>query len=313
MTALLLSLTALGASVWLMVEGAEKITEALQRLSVRFGIASFAAGYLLSGIDLDNLAVGVVAASESQPGISLGTVVGAATFLLTFAVGITALIRPLETHTPKRLLVLTLVCPLPMLAAGLDGVISRVDGAVLLALSVALLGFVLRTARTHPLLRAGHKSAKAARPRPSWWAAFLFVGGSVAIVVGAELFAWSVGGVLGWIGWSGTRFGMLIVAAAVSAEEIPRMAVPALRGDAGMSVGNILGTILFFVLFNLGVIALVAPLTVERSVLTFYWPGMYVSLLLVSALLWRGRISRRAGALLVAAYALWVLAAMNFT
>ena len=50
---------------------------------------------------------------------------------------------------------------------------------------------------------------------------------------------------------SGTRFGMLIVAAAVSAEEIPRMIAPARRGDAAMSIGNILGTILFFVLFIL--------------------------------------------------------------
>ena len=50
MTELLLTLAALGASIWLMVEGAEKITEALQRLSFRFGIATFAAvsGYLPS-------------------------------------------------------------------------------------------------------------------------------------------------------------------------------------------------------------------------------------------------------------------------
>jgi hypothetical protein len=56
---LTLSILAFGAGVWLMVEGAEKFTEGVLRLSTRLGVATFVLGYLLSGIDLENLAVGV--------------------------------------------------------------------------------------------------------------------------------------------------------------------------------------------------------------------------------------------------------------
>lgn len=310
MLQLILSLAAFGASVWLMVEGAEKFTEGLLRLSVRLGVATFVLGYLLSGIDLENLAVGIVSAAQGQAGISLGTVIGSAIFLLTFAVGMTALLHPLEAQTPKRLLILTLASPLPMLVVSLDGTVSRVDGAVLFLLSLGLIAFVLHTSRTHPLLQVkARKLDKAARPRPGWWAAALLIGGSAAIVIGAALFSWSIKGVLAWLGWSGTRFGMLVVAAAVSAEEIPRMLSPSRRGHGEVSVGNILGTVMFFTLFNLGIIALVHPLAIERVAITFYWPVMYGALVLVSIFLWRGRVSRVAGALLVAAYAAYAVAA----
>lgn len=307
---LTLSILAFGAGVWLMVEGAEKFTEGVLRLSARLGVATFVLGYLLSGIDLENLAVGVASASQGQPGISLGTVIGSAVFLLTFAVGVTAVTQPLATRTPKRLLIMTLASPLPMLIASLDGVISRVDGVVLLSLSIALIAFVVHTARTHPLLQVkAQKLDKAARVRPGWWPAALLIGGSLAIVAGAELFSWSVKGVLEWLGWSGTRFGMLIVAAAVSAEEIPRMLSAARRGHSEVSVGNILGTVMFFTLFNLGIIALVQPLPMERSTMTFYWPAMYVALAIVVALLWRGKVSRLAGVTLLVAFAGYVAAA----
>lgn len=137
----------------------------------------------------------------------------------------------------------------------------------------------------------------------------LVIGGSAAIVVGAALFSWSVQGVLTWLGWSGTRFGMLVVAAAVNAEEIPRMLSPSRRGHGEVSVGNILGTVMFFTLFHLGLIALVHPLAIERVAVTFYWPVMYAALVLVSIFLWRGRVSRAAGALLLVAYAAYAAAA----
>lgn len=298
-------------SIWLMVEGAEKFTEGMLRMSVRMGIGTFVLGYLVSGIDLENLAVGIIASTNRQPGISMGTVIGSTIFLLLFAVGLTAVIHPLHAQVPRRLLLLTLVSPLPMLALALDGTLSRLDGIGLLALAAVLIGYVLHTARTHPLLEVKErKLGKAYRPRPAWWAAALLVGGSVAITAGAELFSWSVNGMLGWLGWTGTRFGMLIVAAAVSAEEVPRMLAPARRGHATMSIGNILGTVMFFALFNLGTIAIVHAVTLDVPTLTFYWPVMYAALLLVTLFLWFGRITRAAGVLLLMLYAAYAVVAV---
>jgi Ca2+/Na+ antiporter len=113
LTALLLAGVAFVASIWLMVEGAEKLTESFLRLSITFGASTFVLGYILSGIDLENLAVGIAGATAQMPSVALGTVIGSGTFLLTFAVGATAILSPLRTDTPRRLIVLTLLSPVP--------------------------------------------------------------------------------------------------------------------------------------------------------------------------------------------------------
>lgn len=302
-----LAVVAFLVSIWVMVEGAEKFTSGLLRTSVGLGVPTFTLGYLLSGLDLENLAVGIVGAVQDLPGISMGTIIGSAIFMLTFAVGTTAVLLPLRSRTPRRLIVMTLLSPLPLGALALDGELSRMDGGILLVLALMLIGYVLWTAQRHPLLRPKtEKVEKKAARFSGWWAAALIVGGTVAIVIGAEIFNWSVQHILAGVGWNDTLFGMVVVAAAVSFEEVPRMLVPARRGHAEISVGNILGTVMFFVLFNAGVIALVQPLSLDASVLNFHWPALMVVLAVVSVYLWRGRIGRGAGGVLLAGYAAYI-------
>ena len=311
-TALLLTGVAFVASIWLMVEGAEKLTESFLRISITFGVSTFLLGYILSGIDLENLAVGIVGAVGHMPSVALGTVIGSAIFLLTFAVGATAVLVPLRSDTPRRLLVLTLLSPLPFAVLALDGTLSRLDGALLFAASLALIGYVVQTARTHPLMKPNeHKIGKALRPRPRWWAPVLLIGATVAIIIGAELFHWSVKELLPILGWHAGWFGMIIVAAAVSFEEVPRMLAPARQGHAEISVGNILGTVVFFVLFNVGLIAMIQPLAIEPVILGFYWPAMMLALACVITFLWRGRIARPEGVGLLVLYAIYVALAIG--
>lgn len=311
LTAVALAGGAFLLSIWMMVEGAEKLTESFLRLSITFGVSTFLLGYILSGIDLENLAVGIAGTVGDMPSVALGTVIGSATFLLTFAVGATAILAPLQSRTPRRLLLLTFVSPIPLAVFGLDGTLSRIDGAILFAAALVLIAYVVHTARTHPLMQPNdRKVGKALRSRPKWWAPALLVGATVAIILGAEIFQWSVKELLSILGWQASWFGMIIVAAAVSFEEVPRMLAPARRGHAEISVGNILGTVVFFVLFNAGLIAMVHPVAVEASVLTFYWPTMMVALLLIIVFLWRGRIGRTEGGLLLALYCAYVAVAI---
>ena len=299
-------------SLVLMVGGAEKLTEGLLRMSVAFGVAPFVLGYLLSGIDLDNLGVGIASNVHGLPQIALGTVIGSATFLLTAAVGLTAIIAPLRAATPRRVIVLTLLSPLPFALLALDGLVSRADGAVLLLGAAGLIAYVVRTARTHPLLDASAREVnKALRSRPLWWAPVLVAASPIAIVAGAELFRWSATGLLARLGWETGWFGMVVVAAAVSFEEVPRMVSPARHGHPEVSIGSVLGTVLFSLVFNVGLIALVRPVPVDPDVLRFHWPTLMLALLLVSVLLWRGRIGRREGVLLLGLYGLYVAAALS--
>ena len=104
---------------------------------------------------------------------------------------------------------------------------------------------------------------------------------------------------------SETLFGLLVVAAAVSFEEVVLEMVPAHRGHPEISVGNVLGTSVFLLTASLGVIALVQPLDVSEGIRHYHGPAMAATVGLAGALLVRGRLGRPEGALLLAAYAVY--------
>lgn len=110
------------------------------------------------------------------------------------------------------------------------------------------------------------------------------------------------------LGISETAFGLLVVAAAVSFEEVVLEMLPAHRGHPEISVGNALGTLLFLLTGSLGVIALVRPIAIPSAVSSFHAPVLAVAPLL--GLLLRGRLGRPEGALLASAYGAYVVGAL---
>jgi cation:H+ antiporter len=121
-------------------------------------------------------------------------------------------------------------------------------------------------------------------------------------VVGAELLVFGTGRVVAQLGLSETTFGLLVVGAAVSFEEVVLEALPAVRGFPELSVGNALGTLIFLLTGSLGVIVLARPIDVPDRVTSYHLPALALTVLLAGALLARGRLGRPEGALLVTAY-----------
>jgi len=105
-------------------------------------------------------------------------------------------------------------------------------------------------------------------------------------------------------------FGLLVVAAAVSFEEVVLEALPAYRGFPELRIGNALGTLIFLLTASLGVIVLVRPLAFPDGVVEFHLPALAVSALLAGGLLARGRLGRPEGVLLMVAYVLYVAGAI---
>jgi cation:H+ antiporter len=97
--------------------------------------------------------------------------------------------------------------------------------------------------------------------------------------------------------------GMVVTPAAIELEEVVRQAVPAREGQPDVSAGNLVGTVLCFVLFNLGLIALVSPVQVSPLTRTLDWPFLVACTWPTTLFLWRGGVSRGQGAVLLALYA----------
>ncbi|HWE63082.1 MAG TPA: hypothetical protein VHB98_15320, partial [Chloroflexota bacterium] len=102
--------------------------------------------------------------------------------------------------------------------------------------------------------------------------------------------------------------GMVLTPAVIELEEVIRQAIPAKEGRPDVSAGNLVGTLLYFVLFNLGLIALLTPVRVDPLVRHLDWPVLIAVTWLATLFLWRGRVGRGSGVLLLAAYGGYIAA-----
>ena len=100
---------------------------------------------------------------------------------------------------------------------------------------------------------------------------------------------------------------MAVVGMGESLEETARMVVPARRGHPELAWGNVVGTVVVLLTFNVGVIALVRSVTADPLILRFHAPYLVACALLVAvALLCARRLGRLAGLALLALYGIYL-------
>ena len=299
---LVLGVVAFGAGAWLLVEAVEGLIGAIRGWALASGLSGSALAALVLGFDLEATAAGVAATLDGLPGTALGSSLGAAIFLLTAGLGIAGLVAPFRVRPPAALAVaaaLAAVLPTPLL---LDGELSRLDGGILLAAFPPLFALIFRARRAGAAPR--EEPDRPSRP------VLRVAAGVAGLVIGAELLVLGTGRVVDELGVPETVFGLLVVAAAVSFEEVVLEALPAYRGFPELSVGNALGTVVFLMTASLGVIALVRPLEVAEPGRELHAPALAAATALALALLWRGRLGRPEGAVLVCAYLLYAALAV---
>lgn len=215
--------------------------------------------------------------------------------------GVAALVAPFGVRTPLPLLGAAGAATALAIALSADGALSRIDGAVLVLAFPPLVAILLRARRGPAPAPEGERPDRLA----------LRLGAAlVGLVVGAELLVFGTGRVVNELELSETVFGLLVVAAAVSFEEVVLEALPAYRGFPELSVGNALGTLIFLLTASLGVIVLVRPIAVPDGVVDFHLPALALSAVLAGALLTRGRLGHPEGVTLLAAYGFYVAGAI---
>ena len=293
---------ALAGGIALVIGGADLLVDGLLGVGGRLGVSPFVLTVAVSGLELENLAAGVAANAKGLPGAAAGTVFGGVTFLALAVAGLAALIAPIRAALPTTFLLWTAAAPLPTAALGLDGALSRLDGAMLVAwFAVALVG----------VARAGRDVLLDEPPRRRRFSAARLIGGLAALTVGGDLLGDGLRRVVAGLGVSPTLLGNTAIAAGVEAEELGRVAVPTRRGRPELALASLAGTIVHFISLNAGVIALVKPLPLDHPTLILHLPvAVAASLLLCAVLAIRTRLGRLEGAGLVALYALYVGAAI---
>lgn len=292
--------------ILLIVYFSEKLVEATIGTSLGFGISTFLISVIFIGFDPENLGLGAVASFDGVAGIPIGTIIGSAMVAVGLAFGITAIISPMKfRQVPMQIPLIQVGAVLLFGALSFDGILSRIDGLILLAGYGAAVWYLIYLGERGLHIRPTGEAAEAleeGKVFDRWQAAAQLAGSLVAILVGSEFVVWGFEQLVAVFRFSDTVFGITILALMVSIEEVARELPAAIKGRPEITVGNVIGSILAFFLFNAGIIALIRPVPITTEVFNFYLPLSLGIVLFVTFLMIRKSIPRWAGILLVVGY-----------
>lgn len=139
---------------------------------------------------------------------------------------------------------------------------------------------------------------------------FLFLAGLIILIVGADLLVRGASRLAAAFGVSPLAIGLTIVAIGTASPEIAVSLRAAVAGQGDLTLGNVLGSNIFNILFILGVTALVSPVVIVEQLIRKDAPIMLGVSLLAFALAFNGTISAADGVILLiflAAYTFFAL------
>ena len=142
------------AGLLLLVAGAELIVRGASYVAARMGISPMVIGLTIValGTSAPELAVGITAARMGNGGLAVGNIAGTNVFNLLFILSLSALIKSLALHVQIFRLELPMIVLAAglMLGLGLDGTLSRADGAIMLAAGITYTAGLYYVTRSAP-------------------------------------------------------------------------------------------------------------------------------------------------------------------
>ncbi len=133
-------------------------------------------------------------------------------------------------------------------------------------------------------------------------AIILLVAGFVLLMKGADWFVDGAAGIAARFGIPQLLIGLTIVAMGTSAPEAAVSITAAMSGNAGITIGNVIGSNILNVLLILGITAVIITVPVQNSTIKWEMPFMHLITIVLAVLgMTGGVIDRREGLIL------WVL------
>jgi cation:H+ antiporter len=126
----------------LLIVSAEKLIAHLVGAASRLRIPLFLLAVLFTGIEFDDITLGVALNLEDLSGVALGVVFGTALSFTGVVLALAAIIKPSTVDIPRDYIVMFAVAPLVMVLFVLAAPLTVTDGLLLLGLFVLFIAYV---------------------------------------------------------------------------------------------------------------------------------------------------------------------------
>ncbi len=250
----------LGIGLVILTLGAELLVRGSGSMAVRAGLRPIIIGLTVValGTSSPELVVSLAAALRGHTEVSIGNVVGSNLFNMLAILGFAAIVRPMAIQTQTVFYETPMMIGITVVMALLawDGEVSRSDGAVLVVLFGIFLVYCYKFAKLPELERA--PVPRGSLPKDI----LLVLLGIAGLGGGGHLCATNAVVLATELGVSKLVIGLTVIAFGTSLPELAASVVAAIKKEADLSVGNVVGSNIFNIGLVLGVTALVCPIPV---------------------------------------------------
>lgn len=305
----------LAVSAVLLVAGAELFVENAAGAARRLGVTVFAVGLLLAGAEPEEMLTGILASLAHRPGLAVGDALGANITMLTLTLGLAAVIRPVPFGRRVRsYAVLAAVAGGCGALALVGGLVTRLEGGLLLAAYAGLVAVIWRRERQPPVFgELAEMAAEGADDDDDGRSPLLslllaFAGLAIMTAGGRAAIAGAIR-VVDLLHASDNAVGLTFLALATTAELFALVWAAARRGATEIAVAGVVGSAAYNATATLGAAALVRPLATSGLLVAAAFAAALP--LAVVGLARREQLGRPAGLALIAGYAAYITVALH--
>ena len=304
-----------GLGLLILLLAGDALVKGAVNLSLRLGVPALIVSLTIVafGTSAPELLISIKAILDDASGLALGNVVGSNTANILLVLGIPALLATMHTSecNTRKSYNYMLSASILFIALAFRGVFDWLAALVLLGALAYVLADQFREAKNHRKACKNDptEELEGVDPdMPGWRIAVFMVLGLIGLPLGAGLLVDNATIIAQAYGVSNTVIGLTLVAIGTSLPELATTVMAALRRQADVALGNVIGSNMFNLLAIIGIASLVGPIDVDPEFLRFdLWVMLGASLLLIPFVYFRRDITRGWGIALSVLYALYLI------
>ena len=289
------------------------LVRAAVNLALRLGISALVVSLTVVafGTSAPELLIVLSAMADDAPGLAMGNIVGSNTANILLVLGLPALAAGLYTtgFDTKKAFIFMILATVLFIALAFMGPFSWWHGGLMLAVLAAILLDQAWTARRVSRVAVATEDLNGVDTSiPGWKITLYLLFGLVGLPLGAKVLVVNAEIIAREFGVPETAIGLTLIAVGTSLPELATTTVAAIRRQADVALGNVIGSNMFNLLAIIGIAALVGPIPVADEFLRFdLWVMLAASFLLIPFVFFGRNITRIWGAALTLLYMAYLL------
>lgn len=285
----------------MLVKGADWFVLGVSGIARRFGIPQLVVGLTVvaMGTSAPEAAVSITAALKQNAGITIGNVVGSNILNIWIILGITAVITSVAVQKST----IRIEIPYMIAITIVLGIMGKTGGVISLAEGIILwLLFLIYLAYLFHMAKKGKEEGEKENAYPIWKLLVYSILGGIIVIWGSDVTVDAATELANMVGMSQRFIGLTIVALGTSLPELVTSVTAAIRKNADIAIGNIVGSNIFNILFVIGTTGIITPIAFESRFLMDTFVAVLAGVVLWGSAVIFKKLNRGSGIVMLVCY-----------